>query len=65
VEPLQGKYPFPGVGPFALLGESHFNYWGKMMFKWVYFNLMLKGHELPLESQMFMAGKMRHHLAGA
>ena len=65
VEPLPGKYPFPGLGPFTLLGESNFNYWGKMMFKWVYFNLMLKGHELPLESQMFMAGKMRHHLAGA
>lgn len=65
VEPLEGKYPFPGLGPFSLLGESHFNYWGKMMFKWVYFNLMLKGHELPLEPQMFMAGKLRHHLAGA
>lgn len=60
VEPLPGKYPFPGVGPFSLLGESHMNYWGKMMFKWVYFDLMLKGHELPLEPQMFMAGKMRH-----
>ena len=60
VEPLPGKYPFPGLGPFALLGENHQNYWGKMMFKWAYFNLMLKGHELPLESQMFMAGKMRH-----
>ncbi len=47
VEPLRGKYPFPGLGPFTLLGESHFNYWGKMMFKWVYFNMMLKGKELP------------------
>ncbi len=60
VQPLPGKYPFPGVGPFSLLGESHMNYWGKMMFKWVYFDLMLKGSELPLEPQMFMAGKMRH-----
>jgi len=60
VEPLPGKYPLPGIGPFSLLGESHINYWGKMMFKWVYFDLMLKGHELPLEPQMFMAGKMRH-----
>ncbi|EPR30741.1 Pyridine nucleotide-disulfide oxidoreductase, FAD/NAD(P)-binding domain containing protein [Alkalidesulfovibrio alkalitolerans DSM 16529] len=57
VEPLPGKYPFPGVGPFDLLGETFTNYWGKMMFKWVYFNLMLKGKELPLEPQMFMAGK--------
>jgi sulfide:quinone oxidoreductase len=30
-----------------------------MMFKWVYWNLMLEGLELPLENQMTMAGKMR------
>ena len=59
VEPLPGKFPFPGVGPFSLLGESYTNYWGKMMFKWAYFNLMLKGKDLPLEPQMFMAGKQR------
>ena len=62
VEPLTGKYPFPGLGPFSLLGESYVNYWGKMMFKWVYFNMMLKGKELPLEPQMFMAGKMLSHV---
>lgn len=59
IEPLPGKYPFPGIGPMSLLEETYFNYWGKMMFKWVYFNLMLKGKELPLEPQMFMAGKKR------
>lgn len=59
VEPLPGKYPFPGIGPMSLLEESYINYWGKMMFKWVYFNLMLKGKDLPLEPQMFMAGKVR------
>lgn len=57
VEPLPGMYPLPGVGPFHLLGESKMNYWGKLMFRWVYFNLMLKGHDLPLEPQMYMAGK--------
>ncbi len=56
-EPLPGKYPFPGLGPFDLVGESYVNYWGKMMFKWVYWNLLLPGHELPLEPQMNMAGK--------
>ncbi len=56
-EPLPGKYPFPGLGPFELLGESNINYWGKMMFKWVYWNLLLTGEELPLEPQMTMAGK--------
>jgi sulfide:quinone oxidoreductase len=56
-EPLPGKYPFPAIGPFDLVGESHMNYWGKMMFKWVYWNLLLTGKELPLEPQMSMAGK--------
>lgn len=59
VEPLPGKYPFPGLGPFDLLGDSNFNYWGKMMFKWVYWNMMLPGLDLPLEPQMTMAGKLR------
>ena len=62
VEPLPGKFPFPGLGPFSLLGDSYFNYYGKMMFKWVYWNLMLKGSELPLENQMMMAGKMRQSI---
>ncbi len=63
IEPLPGMYPFPGVGPMTLLGESHANYWGKMMFKWVYWNMMMKGLELPLEPQMTMAGKLRQALA--
>ncbi|MFC1821482.1 NAD(P)/FAD-dependent oxidoreductase [Thermodesulfobacteriota bacterium] len=62
VEPLPGMFPFPGLGPFSLLGESYFNYYGKMMFKWVYWNLMLTGNELPLENQMTMAGKMRQSI---
>jgi len=62
-EPLPGKFPFPGLGPFNLLGDSYLNYWGKMMFKWVYWNMMMRGVELPLEQQMTMAGKMRPRLA--
>lgn len=56
-EPLPGKFPFPGLGPFDLVGESNINYWGKMMFKWVYWNMLLTGQEMPLEPQMTMAGK--------
>jgi len=59
VEPLPGKFPFPGMGPFSLLQESLGNHWGKMMFRWVYWNLMMKGLDLPLEPQMNMAGKIR------
>jgi sulfide:quinone oxidoreductase len=56
-EPLPGKFPLPGIGPFSLLEESRINHWGKMMFRWVYWNQLLKGTELPLEAQMLMAGK--------
>jgi len=59
VEPLPGKFPFPGMGPFSLLQESLSNHWGKMMFRWVYWNLMMKGLDLPLEPQMNLAGKFR------
>ena len=59
VEPLSGKFPFPGMGPFSLLEDTFGNYWGKMMFKWVYWNLMMKGLDLPLEAQMNIAGKLR------
>ncbi len=59
VEPLPGKYPLPGIGPFSLLQETRMNHWGKMTFRWVYWNLLLKGAELPIEAQMNMAGKKR------
>ena len=59
VEPLPGKFPLPGVGPFSLLQETKANHWGKMMFRWVYWNLLLRGSELPIQAQMNMAGKMR------
>ena len=62
VEPLQGMFPFPGMGPFDLLKESLGNYWGKMMFRWVYWNLMMKGHELPLEPEMSLAGKLQKYV---
>jgi sulfide:quinone oxidoreductase len=57
VEPLPGKFPLPGVGPFSLLEETKMNHYGKMMFRWMYWNLLLKGAELPIQSQMMMAGK--------
>jgi sulfide:quinone oxidoreductase len=57
VEPLPGKYPLPGIGPFSLLKETEANHWGKMMFKWTYWNVLLPGRDLPLDAQMTMAGK--------
>ncbi len=58
-EPLPGKFPLPGLGPFSLLGESKANHWGKMMFKWVYWNKLVSGEEMPLEAQMSLAGKVQ------
>ncbi len=57
VEPLPGKFPLPGIGPFSLLQESEMNHWGKMMFRWIYWNILLKGKEMPITAQMSMAGK--------
>lgn len=56
-EPLPGKFPLPGIGPFSLLEETKMNHYGKVMFRWMYWNYLLKGVELPIESQMTMAGK--------
>jgi sulfide:quinone oxidoreductase len=58
-EPLPGRYPLPGVGPFPLLEESEMNHWGKLMFRWMYWNILLKGQELPLPATMSMAGKWK------
>ena len=58
-EPLTGLYPFPVVGPFPLLKESTFNYVGKLAFKWIYWNIMLKGIPFPLPPEYSIAGKQR------
>lgn len=57
VEPLPGKYPLPGIGPFSLLKETEANHWGKLLFRWTYWNVLLPGRELPLPALMSMAGK--------
>ena len=57
VEPLTGSYPLPVIGPFPLLKESVLNHWGKLGFRWMYWNLLLKGYPVPLPAQMQMAGK--------
>jgi sulfide:quinone oxidoreductase len=57
VEPLPGKFPLPALGPFSLLQETAMNHYGKIMFRWMYWNYLLKGVELPIESHMSMAGK--------
>ncbi|MCX6255276.1 MAG: FAD/NAD(P)-binding oxidoreductase [Bacteroidia bacterium] len=56
-EPLPGVYPLPVVGPFSLLKETRINHYGKLLFKWIYWNILLKARRLPVTSYMSMAGK--------
>lgn len=56
-EPATGRYPLPGVGPFTLLEESAANHWGKLGFKWMYWNGLLPGGELPMEARYSSLGK--------
>ncbi len=56
-EPLPGSFPMPGLGPFSLLKETNMNHYGKMMFRWSYWHLLLKGMDLPVSPLMSMAGK--------
>lgn len=56
-DPLPGRYPVPGLGPFALLGESRVNHLGKLAFRWLYWNGLLPGKPIPVPTRMSMAGK--------
>ena len=44
-EPQPGHFPF-GVG-LPLLKESHLNHFGKLMFEWFYWHVLLPGHSVP------------------
>lgn len=57
-EPVEGTFPFPGVGPLRLLKESRMNHMGKLAFKWIYWNMLLKGTHIPFVTpQMQEEGK--------
>lgn len=57
-EPLLGKFPVPAVGPFDLLGDTEINHMGKLLFKWTYWNVLLRGTEIPVVGpDMSMEGK--------
>jgi sulfide:quinone oxidoreductase len=56
-EPLPGVFPLPLVGPMPLLKEARRNHWGKLLFQWAYWNLLLPGRPIPISRRMSMAGK--------
>ncbi|WP_033959189.1 type III sulfide quinone reductase, selenoprotein subtype [Psychroserpens jangbogonensis] len=57
-EPVKGTFPFPVVGPLSLLKETHMNHMGKLAFRWIYWNMLIKGKHIPFVSAtMDTAGK--------
>jgi sulfide:quinone oxidoreductase len=57
-EPVTGTFPIPKVGPLKLLKETKMNHLGKLAFKWVYWNMLIKGRPIPfVSSAMDTAGK--------
>ena len=58
-EPVEGTFPFPGVGPLNLLKESRMNHMGKMAFRWIYWNMLIKGVHIPFVSAT-MSEKGKH-----
>ena len=58
-EPLPGTFPFAHLGPLGLLREKRLNHWGKLMFRWVYWNMLLRGRRIPIRTEMSMTGKVR------
>jgi len=58
-EPVHGKFPFAKIGPLKLLKESVFNHWGKLAFRWIYWNMLLKGIPIPfVHRNMSFKGKI-------
>ncbi|HFS66982.1 MAG TPA: NAD(P)/FAD-dependent oxidoreductase [Flavobacteriia bacterium] len=58
-EPVEGTFPFPGVGPLNLLKESRMNHMGKLAFRWIYWNMLIKGVHIPFVSAT-MSKKGKH-----
>jgi sulfide:quinone oxidoreductase len=57
-EPVKGKFPFAGIGPLNLLTESRLNHFGKLAFRWIYWNMLLPARKLPfITPKMSKAGK--------
>jgi sulfide:quinone oxidoreductase len=64
VEPLPGRFPEPHVGPLPLLKESRLNHIAKLLFQWVYWHVLLPGHDIPgVGSQLQRSGRETAGLA--
>ena len=55
-EPLPGHYP--GAVGLPLLEESRLAHFGKLMFQWLYWHVLLPGRRMPgIAADMPQAGK--------
>lgn len=57
IEPLHGKFPMPKLGPFSLLHETKMNWYGKLGFEKLYWEVLLAGRHLGMPPTLVMAGK--------
>jgi sulfide:quinone oxidoreductase len=58
LDPVEGTFPLPFVGPFQLLKETYLNHLGKLAAKFIYWNIFLKGRPTPgITSKMDRLGK--------
>lgn len=58
-EPLPGTFPMSFLGPFSLLKNTRLNHWGKLFFRWIYWNILITGRHLPVSAHMSMTGKKK------
>lgn len=57
-EPVDGTFPFAGVGPMSLMEETMLNHMGKLGFKWIYWNVLMHGRSIPfIHPEMQKSGK--------
>ena len=58
LEPVEGTFPIPGLGPLRLLKESRLNHMGKLAFRYMYWLLLMRGVKIPfMKPQMSLRGK--------
>ncbi len=56
-ESWAGTYPLPLAGPFTLLKPTWINHLGKLIFKWMYWNLLIPGRKMPIPDKFSLLGK--------
>ena len=61
-QPVTGKLPYPFIGPFSLLKQTRINHWGKLGFRYYYWNFLVTDRfasflDKMLPSKMKLSGK--------